>query len=149
MGGMTLDTTVEPDMVEMDPTSWCRFVDEDQIREGLWQREGAHGSPDRVLGRYENWEVREIEEAWHQHLADQVRPSGLVWDLDDGFLYVPAGMPLGVVHLAWRQAMAGFEEWLDALVAEVQQGLPLARETGVRPHDAPGDRWLVEVFEGE
>jgi hypothetical protein len=149
MGGMTLDTAVEPDMVEMDPEPWCSFVNGDQICEGLWQREGEHGSPDRVLGRYENWDFRGIEEAWYQHLADQVRPSGLVWDLDDGLLYAPADMPTETIQRTWRQAMAGFEEWLDGVVAEVQQGLPLTLETGVRPHDAPGDRWLAEVFEDE
>jgi hypothetical protein len=151
MGGMTLDTAVEPDMVEMDPEPWCRFVDQDDVYEGLHKRDGggSYGSPDRVLGQYENWKYREIEDAWYQRLADQVRPGGLVWDLDDGFLYVPADMPLEVARRAWREAMGGFEAWLDAVVAEVRHGLPLALETGVRPHDAPGDRWLVEVFENE
>jgi hypothetical protein len=125
-------------------------ADDDLIRNGLWDREGADGSPDAALAGEENWDYAEVEGAWLGHVTERLAARGITWDpatardADGGLVTLPTGMSAAEASAVWAETLAGFDGWIAEVVVEpTREGAGQAPPDGIRPDDAPGARWIT------
>ncbi len=123
------------------------LVDDDLIRNGLWSLEGPGAAQE--LGDAENWDYQEVEDAWTAHAATQLAERGITWDADTDKVTVPAGMTTEDATAIWQdvagRVLAGFDAWIEAIVADARAGKHLAPPEDVRPASAPGARWITRA----
>jgi hypothetical protein len=122
---------------------------EDDIRNGLWKREGIWSHPDTyVLGEHENWHYLQVGDDWDEHVAEQLARHGIQWDhRNTNRITVPDGVTDDEARHIWQETVAGFDKWLDNVVDEVMRGKPGPDADDVRSPDAPGWRWIIEALD--
>jgi hypothetical protein len=125
-------------------------VDDDMIRNGLWNLEGPHSHPDAALAGEENWDYDEVETAWCNHVAAQLAEHGITWDPatarddDGGLVTLPAAMPAERASIGWEEVLATFDHWIAVTVVDpTREGARQCPPDGIRPDDASGARWIT------
>lgn len=130
------------DLGELDP-----LVDDDLIRNGLWNLEGPHGHECYPLADGENWDYTEIEDAWHAHVVRQLAEHGIRWDQATDMVTLPTGVSDETARQIWHGITRALDAWLADVVEEVHQGRPDAYGRDVRPESATGGRWVTHALE--
>jgi hypothetical protein len=122
---------------------WNALFDDDLIRNGLWDREGSWGSPEAVLGEFENWDYATVTGEWIDRAKKKLGKFGISWEPYADEVAWPDTLSEEDAEAVWQDIIDGFDEWIDQVVAEVRAGKDQSLEAGVRPEDAPGGLWVT------